>query len=228
MKIKPKAENEADVLMGEHAMRWLEALSQVVVSPSRTLERVMNGECQFVRYPSEETSDEDPPLLLDDSVEIIPIEAVLGLYAPTGQRITIYRKGIECVSKILKVREKDLTFIVRLHEWAHALIHVGVLKADVERVRDNFFWPSYLKKATRLYNELAPGPHELLAQLLVFQGLLGMREAATLPEAKAAIERMVETFERVMQRAPRAYKIDDYFEIQKHQVVQSILLLKSR
>jgi hypothetical protein len=211
--------------------RLLEAMAQVAVPPFQIVEREVNHEWQFAipHFPSEIESDEEPPIRLGDRVDMIPIDRVLGLYTPATQQITIFHKGILRVADILKVREHDLTFVVQLHEWAHALVHVGLTEADRLRVtRDDSLWPSCLKEATALFEGLDPYLHERLAQLLTFHGLRSMHTAATAQEAKAALERIAETFTKLTQRAPNEYQIDDYVQVSKRRIVQSIRLLKNR
>lgn len=211
--------------------RVLEAMTQVLVPPFQVVQQEVNHEWAFaVRHcPSEIESQEDPPIRLGDRIDVIPIDRVLGLYDPATQQITIFRKGILLVADILKVPERDLTLVVRLHEWAHALLHIGLLEADRLRVTlDDSLWPACLIEATAVFEGLDSDLHERLAQLLTFHGLRSMQATATATEAKTAIERIAETFKKLTQRAPREYQIDHYTQVPKRRIVQSIKLLKSR
>ncbi len=209
----------------------MDVLSQVLIPPFQIVQQVVNYEWAFPtsHCPSEIKSNEEPPIRLGKRVDAIEIDGVLGLYTPATQQIIIFRKGIVRVADILEVREHDLTFVVQLHEWAHALVHVGL--SEDERLRllgDESLWPNCLNDATTLFEELDPELHERLAQILTFHGLESMQAAATLPEALTALERIAETFNKLTRRSPRKYQIDDYVKVPKDRIVQSIRLLKSR
>jgi len=211
--------------------RLLEATAQVRVPPLQVVQQAVKYEWTFPvgHCPSEIESHEEPPIRLDERFDIIPIDGVLGLYTPATQRITIFRKGILRVAEILNVLEDDLAFVVRLHEWNHALVHIGLLQADRLRVTaDDSLWPSCLEEATTLFKELDPELHERLAQLLTSHGLRTMQALSTLPEAKATLERIADSLKKLTRRAPREYQIDEYVEVPKDRIVKSIRLLKSR
>jgi predicted transcriptional regulator len=211
--------------------RFLEAISQVLVPPFQVVQQVVNYEWIFpvAHCPSEIESNEEPPIRLGERVDMIPIDGVLGLYSPATQQVTIFRKGVLRVAEILSVREHDLTFVVRIHEWNHALVHVGLLEADRLRVtREDSLWESCLVDATSRFQEIEGELHERLAQLLTFHGLQTMQEAATAPDAKAVLERIANTFMKLTRRASAEYQIDNYTGVPKHRIVKSIRLLKNR
>ena len=54
----------------------------------------------------------------------------LGCTTQADKKSQSFRKGIAHVAEILKVSPEDLTQVVRLHEWAHALLDLGLEKAD--------------------------------------------------------------------------------------------------
>ena len=210
--------------------RILEVSYQIQKAPFQIVQEVANNEWLFAvnHVPTQIESDEEPPIRLSDHLDIIPIDGVLGQYNPDKQQITIFRKGMQRVTEALNMRKDDLTFVVLLHEWAHALVHIGLLEDDRLRVtRDDSLWPRCLEEATTTYEGLEPELHERLAQLLTFHGLQSIQAAATAPEAKAVIERIAGTFKELTQRAPREYWIDDYVQVPKHRIIQSIRLLKN-
>jgi hypothetical protein len=49
---------------------------------------------------------------------------MLGRYDSSLQTITVYTKGVELVAGWLGVPEERLKYIVRIHEWGHAVLHL--------------------------------------------------------------------------------------------------------
>jgi hypothetical protein len=209
----------------------MDALAEVMKPPFQVVQAVVDHKWTFAvgHCPSELESDEEPPVRLDDRAELIPIDGLLGLYTPERQEIKIFSQGIERTAKLLGLREPDITLVVRLHEWAHALLHVGLLEEDRLRVtRDETLWPGTLAAATAAFHSLEPGLHERLAQLIVHHAMRSLRLAATLPQAQTALDRTAEAFEQLMQHAPSDYRIQKYAHVDREKIVTSIGLLKSR
>ena len=203
---------------------------QVNQAPFQVVQSVVDQRWAFaVRHcPSEQESDEDPPLRPDERAEIFPIDGFLGVYTPEQQQITIFSKGIARAAELLDLEVSDVTMTVRLHEWAHALIHVGLSEQDRLRVtQDESLWPDMLATATASFHRFDRGLHERLAQLLVHHGLRSMRAAATAPEAVAILDRRTRAFERLTQHSPTDYRIDRYLSLGRERIVESIYLLKS-
>ena len=178
--------------------------------------------------PSEISSEADPPIRLTDVTDEIAIDGLLGQYNPSTQEITIFRKGISHVAEILEVSPGDLTQVVQLHEWGHALLHLGLEKADrMSVLRDESQWAERLSRLNIWFNALDDNLHESLAQLLTREGLRWLRDEATIPEAQAKIDRIQVVFEQLMRRAPSAYQIDKYDTAPKNRIIGSVGLLKS-
>jgi hypothetical protein len=153
---------------------------------------------------------------------------VLGLYTSSTQEITIFRKGISQVAEILTVSPDDLKLIVRLHEWAHALLHLGLEETDrMSVLRDESQWPKREARMNIWFNALDTNLHERLAQLLTRESLRWLKDNATIPSAQAEIDRIAGVFEQVMRRSPSAYQIDKYGNAPKSRIIDSIRLLKS-
>lgn len=69
------------------------------------------------------------------------------------------------------------------------------------------------------FNSLDPNLHETLAQLLAREGLRWLRDNATIPAAKASIDRIQDIFNRLMRRAPSAYQIDRFDHITRSRIL---------
>jgi hypothetical protein len=66
----------------------------------------------------------------------------------------------------------DLEFIVRTHEYAHALVHLGVLWPEEFDVIRKYLkgqetdWKAFLRDRSKAYRLLDSDAHEFLAQIL--------------------------------------------------------------
>jgi len=208
----------------------LDVFAEVRRQPFHIIQAAVDHQWIFadVHMPSETFSEADPPICLKDVTDEIAIDGVLGQYNPTTQEITIFRKGISHVAEILKVSPKDLTQVVQLHEWGHALLHLGLEKADrMSVLGDESRWAERLARLNIWFNALDANLHESLAQLLTREGLRWLREKATIPEAQAKIDQIEAVFKQLMRRAPSAYRIDKYDSAPKNRIIGSVRLLKS-
>jgi hypothetical protein len=216
--------------MEPDSLKLVEAMAQVWQPPFQVIQRAVDQEWIFpvTHHPSEIESDDEPPVLLGERSEVIAIDGLLGLYSPDTLQITIFRKGISRVAELLNARVADLTFIVRIHEWAHALLHVGFPEAErLQLTKQESLWPKHLAAATGWFRTLDAPLHERLAQLLTHHGVCSLRAAATFPQAQGALERIARTFGDLTRRAPSDYHIDKYTTVPKGRILSSVRLLKS-
>jgi hypothetical protein len=174
------------------AIRLFDIYAQVRRPPFHIIEGAIDNHWTFANghEPSEEYSEEDPPLRLSEHPDEIAIDGLLGLYNPSTQGITIFRRGISRVAEILGASTDDLTQIVQIHEWAHALLHIGIEREDcVSVARDESQWAERIGWMNTWFNGLDPTLHERLAQVLTKQGLFWLKNQATIPDAKDSIDR---------------------------------------
>jgi hypothetical protein len=211
-------------------LRLMDIVSEVRRNPFYVIQDAIDYELAFGSrdIPSQVLSKKDPPKHLTDRAEEIMIDGALGLYDSRTKKITVFVKGIRRVAEILKVSPNDLKQIVLLHEWAHALLHLGLAKADRQsEMQNDSLWAEHVIRRDSWYNALEPHLHEALAQLLVRDALRWLKDNATIEESKAVIERIQDAFMRLMRRAPSAYQIDKFDNITKSRILSSIRLLKN-
>jgi hypothetical protein len=211
-------------------IRLLDVRAQVMRMPFEIIQGGVDHKWTFAigHGPSEIFSEEDPPIRIDDQSDEIAIDGTLGLYDSGTQEITIFLKGIRGASEILKASPDDLRLIVQLHEWAHALLHMGLEEGGrISVAQDDSQWAEHVARMNTWFNALDTNLHESLAQLLTQQGLCWLKDKATIPDAQAAIDRIAGVFKQLMRRAPSAYQIDKYGNIPKSRIIGSICLLKS-
>lgn len=217
-------------MSSEEASRIVVIAGQILRIPRRVMQETVNYALQFAyQYsPSEETSKKEPPVSLTDRSEIIVIDGTLGQYDPSKKTITIFEKGISRAAKILIARPNDLLQIVRLHEWAHALLHLGLEKAEYKSVlQDDSLLAEQLARQTSWFTALETDLHETLAQLLTRESLRLLRDQATIPEAQAALDRVQDLFKLLTRRTPPRYRIDKFENTTKSRILGSIHLLRS-
>jgi hypothetical protein len=78
-----------------------------------------------------EVYSEDQPSFIPRSAEEddwIPIDVLLGCYRPKTRTIIIFQRAF--AKHPLRCNVFDLETIVRLHEYAHALVHLGIFWPD--------------------------------------------------------------------------------------------------
>jgi len=213
----------------EDPVEFTNALAEIHKHPSALLESLADLEYVFVNdgSPDEIHSDDEPATKPDKMGDIIPIDKYLGLYEPDKRQITIYNKSIETASKIISRNSKHLRYVVRLHEWSHAFIHISFSKSDNQQILiDKSNWEKLLENATQIYASIDDELHEHLAQLLTYHALNKLLRDAEHDKSKEAIEHIIEVFQELNRRQPPQYMVDDYLNVPKTRIIKSIILLK--
>jgi hypothetical protein len=157
--------------------------------------------------PIEVYSDDRPVFVRKSQSEDpwIPIDVLLGCYDPQGRIIKIFHKNVEhFASAKFNCAPRDLEFIVRLHEYAHALIHLGVFwKDELGLIRDypnggETDWNTFLSRRSEAFRSLPDEVHEFLAQLVswITVGML---------EPRSYRDQLQELFIALMDRQPPHY-----------------------
>jgi hypothetical protein len=180
----------------------LKMMSELFAAPSSVMSDVMN------RYGGvgalADVEDEgDPPAFAGTKNRDVPLdfEMVLGFYDADKARITRFPKGIAYVAEDLNVHRELIELIVRYHEFAHALHHLGVCRenhSDLEKLR-------YAHDKT--YRRSPEETKEQIAQLATLVGIRSRRQAAGSEEAQRALDQMLEGFFKLMQRQSPRYQL---------------------
>jgi len=223
-----------DKMTKEEKVEWMiergiYIFAEVLRPPYQVIEKVVNYEYEFVisKFPKEVISDETPPKELDERTDIIPIDEYLGLYEPEKTKITIFNSGIEDASKLIKCNSEYLKYIIRLHEWSHALVHIGFSKnKGLAILKDNNLWDKELAEATKIYTSIEDRLHEHIAQLLTYHSLILIRQDAKYEESREILNNMIKNFLELNKRQPPHYRVDEYLDVPRSRIIQSISLLK--
>jgi hypothetical protein len=158
-----------------------------------------------------EESDDDPPLEIGDDAETIPIDGYLGFYDPHSRRIVIYTQAITTVARRLNCNPKHLTQIVLLHEYAHAILHLGFDDAGEQC-------------ATGVYTSIEEIVHESIAQLLTMRGIEARVAQTTNEHAKAAwLQILSVVFPALEQRQSAVYSQWRQFELMPPERLRRVL-----
>jgi len=191
-----------DKMTEEEKAKWMiekgiDILAEALRPPYQVIHKLVNYEYEFVisKFPKEVISDETPPKELGERTEIIPIDGYLGLYEPKETKITIFNSSIEDASKLIKCNPEHLKYIVRLHEWSHALVHIGFSKSKrLAILKDDNLWSKELAEATKIYTSIEDRLHEHIAQLLTYHSLTLIRQDAKYEESREILNNIIKIF----------------------------------
>jgi hypothetical protein len=130
----------------------------------------------LVGAPVERFSDKMPRRVSTSPEDegFFPIDILYGCYDPENQTITIYINNIRRDAHVFGATEAELLEIVRLHEYAHAIVHVGVpFRSITEHLSalalDGYTdWRTFLEHRNRAFKAIDIASHEFLAQAITF------------------------------------------------------------
>jgi hypothetical protein len=117
-------------------------------------------------------SDDEPPMILPPDAEI-PIDGYLGRYEVQKRRIEIFMKAVTATAERLNCKPEVLLSVVRVHEYAHAILHLGL--DGTGRQCD-----------TAVYLSIEEVVHETVAQILTARVIKARVADTTDEQAKAA------------------------------------------
>jgi len=210
-------------------MEALDAHCEAFKPPFQVVTKVVEYTWTFAdnHFPDEVASDDEPPIKLGKRLDAIPICGFLGLYNPQEQLVTVFNTGVKRAAEAIGCKPHDLRLVVRLHEWSHALLHIGLEKDKRQAVTsDDAMWPSRLTEANDWFKTLDTELHERLAQLLTHHALQSLQAEARLQQAQAGAGRLISAFEQLARRQPPEYQIEKYASVPKQRLLGSIRLLK--
>jgi hypothetical protein len=124
----------------------------------------------------------------------IAIEDLYGQYVPDRRQIEIFVRRLSADYRTFTPSLADLLRVIRLHEHAHAVIHLGIFAGDVEdslsamSLDGKTDWDEFLKKRDSAFAEIDSDTHELLAQALTWASVSQHREDRTLAETFLALQ----------------------------------------
>jgi hypothetical protein len=106
----------------------LDVLGEVYTPPKNDLSLSSKRYFGGISLVAEVPSNDDPPVIKNQNGQWDTqpnFDGFLGMYEPRKRRITIFNKAIVWVANANGWDPGRLERIVKLHEWAHALHHLG-------------------------------------------------------------------------------------------------------
>lgn len=191
----------------------LEALSQVHQPPFQLVSSAAGLVFAMSMSPGEQLTEDDPPEW-GKRDEGWTIDGLLGVYVADEREITIFSKGIKHAAAQLGTTPERVEYVVRLHEWGHAVFHLGVNQhksaelAKASLTNDPSMERLTAQELTDTYRSVDPYVHEQIAQALSWLALEELRNKATIDKAKAACAKLSDTFGMLMRRQPSQYRLD--------------------
>ncbi|HRP37473.1 MAG TPA: hypothetical protein PLS50_06730 [Candidatus Dojkabacteria bacterium] len=175
----------------------------------------------MTNFPVPEKSEE-LCRVINETDDEFPIDELLGKYIAEENRIIIYSEAIRQISNILKVTESQITYIVELHEHAHAAVYQGIPSELIVDKQNN-----YLVNQKTLLGTISPEIHERLAQLITWQVLQGEMENETNAEFKEWYVDTLKVFDILESKQPPCYHITGLKTIETKRVLSAYAHLKS-
>lgn len=160
------------------SLRVLDGRDEQLISPCLGLSKICHSDF-LAGSPDEILSEKietDFPRILEKEPLQIEVDRFLGKYFPKKRRIEIYYRAIQRVSERIGVKFSDLFSVVRVHEWAHAIFHLGVplySQNTANSLPDDFpiqkDWRSFRRNRTTRFLKTDSVLHEKIAQGLTYK-----------------------------------------------------------
>ena len=182
----------------------LNAAGALNEEPQLLIQRVARNVFLY-RGPNEYFSKE-MPYLPSKNVDVYPIDILYGKYNPKTCSIDIFFKSIYRDARLFNATEDELIKIVRIHEYAHAIIHVGIIASNIKKRLSTFGhkkkteWSSFLGKRTFWFNKTSEELHEFLAQALTYSCLFSLSEGS---------EKFLKVYNSLESKQPDHYMLSD-------------------
>lgn len=137
--------------------------------------------------------------------DLLPIDELYGIYCAADRRIEIYVDRIRQDAKLFGAEPEDLIYLVRLHEYGHAVTHLGISDECADPHLSTFGdtestdWSTYTVRRDEYFMSLPEGVHELLAQTITYDAI------GRLPADVSA--RLRSIFAALEEKQPEIYKV---------------------
>jgi len=90
---------------------------------------------------------------------VLPIDVLYGNYNPKSHHLEIYVNSLERHKDLYKSSFDDFIFMVRAHEFAHALVHLGLRHETRDSVlydvnaTDSTNWRTFFEKRRKAFSK---------------------------------------------------------------------------
>ena len=181
----------------------IEALAEIEEYPTHTVASVMGrhppgGSNLHYRLEAVQT----PPALAAGKAESgWDFETLLGQYDPNEGEVVIWKKGIDYVADLMKVPERMIQRIVKYHEFAHGVHHLGLMGAAS---------PHSAAASIMADVRFRAAPEEIreqIAQLATVASIRDRLAGAAHPAARKFLGAMLDTVFVMMNRQREQYRV---------------------
>ncbi len=155
-----------------------------------------------------------------------PIDVLYGSYNPASRTIDIYIDNIYRDASLYG-DVNDVLQIVRLHEYAHAVVHLGVNfdravdTLEVRGANGSTDWSIFLDDRTHAFEAIDATAHEFLAQAIALAAI------ARIPDGRRS-DRLRATFDAMERRQPPHYVVPEDIKASVQGVDWSLLIAAAR
>ena len=208
----------------ETVLANLDATCTVLSSPRELLREVFQYSFREGLEP-QEASIHGRLAELPQHLDLFPLD-LLGRYLPSSFRVEIYVDRVRQVAERLGEHYLYVSQVVRIHEWAHAVVHVGQpheLPAGLFRANEDAR-RSALDEAGSLWGRILSDLHEQIAQLMSYHATERVRQRTFAGAPQAG--NLARAFEKLCRLLPSAYRIDAIKEIDVKRVSDVFDMLK--
>jgi len=129
--------------------------------------------------------------------KLLPIDDLYGYYDPKTRTIVIFVNRIDQDASIFGAEADELLEIVRIHEHAHAVVHLGSRADDIHKHLFSFdgsnktAWLPFLDDRTSWFVGFPTDLHEFLAQALTYAAILEL----SAPQRREKLRRVFDSLE---------------------------------
>ena len=178
--------------------------------------------------PLERFSDQTPVFVPDgpEQERWRPIDVLYGSYNPASRSVDIYIDNVRRDASLFG-EFADVLQIVRLHEYAHATVHLGIRLDQAINVLDTIEpagytdWNTFLEERGRAFEEVDVASHEYLAQAITLAAI------EEVPDRNQS-ERLRATFDALEARQPPHYVVPDDIKAFARRVDWSLVIAAAR
>lgn len=109
--------------------------------------------------------------------ELRPIDVFYGRYHSVIRSTEVFINRINADANLFGAEPSELVEIVRIHEYAHAIVHLGIRTDQVRERLSEFVngkktdWATFLTVRQARFNGISAEVHELLAQAITYASL---------------------------------------------------------
>jgi len=178
-----------------------------IVDDARVMVERLTGNAMLCSGPIEIFSQQPPPHFSPlTEADLSPIFVLYGHYIPEHLRIEIFVNRIRADAPQFNAEFLDLLTVVRIHEYAHAVVHTGINAGEIADHLGNFGasgttdWECFRTDRNAAFSALDEESSELLAQAITWACIT---QEPTSPTS----ERLIKTFLALEEKQPQKYKL---------------------